>query len=234
VGARCRYEHGRREPPFLPTAERTDMPSAEVLFAFVVTTSLFAFIPGPAMFYAAARTMAGGRRAGFMAVLGIHLGAYFHIVAAAAGLIALFHAVPIAYAAVKIVGAIYLIWLGISLFRAKASFVTGLAETTAGSSRKAFAQSVIVEVLNPKTAIFFVAFLPQFVDASAGFPLWVQFVILGAIVNLIFTLADVLSVVLADVVLGKMRRSSGVQKIVQRIGGMILVGLGTRLAMERS
>lgn len=86
-------------------------PTIDVLLAFAVTTALFAFIPGPAMLYAAARTMAGGRRAGLMAVLGINIGAYVHVIAAAAGLSALFNAVPVAYTIVKLVGALYLIWL---------------------------------------------------------------------------------------------------------------------------
>ncbi len=97
------------------------MPGADILIAFVLTTAAFAFIPGPAMLYAAARTMAGGRKAGLMAVLGIHIGAYAHVAAAAAGLTFLFHAVPLLYSLVKLAGAAYLVWLGVSMFRAKES-----------------------------------------------------------------------------------------------------------------
>ncbi len=95
------------------------MPSSELLIAFLVTAAIFAFIPGPAMLYAAARTLAGGRWSGLMATLGIHIGCYAHIVAAATGLSILFHAVPVLYMAVKLVGAAYLIWLGVSMFRAR-------------------------------------------------------------------------------------------------------------------
>ncbi|MFK4259931.1 LysE family translocator [Agrobacterium tumefaciens] len=208
------------------------MPALDILLAFVVTTSIFAFIPGPAMLYAAARTMAGGRQAGLMAVLGIHIGAYIHIIAAAAGLSILFHAVPVAYTLVKLAGAIYLIWLGISLFRARDA---GTEDSPAPkSARKAFMESITVEVLNPKTAIFFMAFLPQFVDSTASFPVWVQFAILGTMVNAIFTFADVVCVLLAGLIMTRLKQSTTVQKLVQRAGGTVLVGLGAHLALQRN
>lgn len=210
------------------------MPDWNILFAFLVTTSVFAFIPGPAMLYVAARTIAAGRTAGMMAVLGVHLGSYAHIVAAAAGLSVLFHAVPVVYALVKLAGAIYLIWLGISLFRAKAAGAGDLQAETPRSARKAFAESIVVEVLNPKTAIFFLAFLPQFVDSAASFPVWVQFVVLGLAVSIIFTIADVFAVALAGLVMARLNRSTTAQKLAQRAGGTILVGLGAHLALQRS
>jgi threonine/homoserine/homoserine lactone efflux protein len=209
------------------------MPSLDVLLAFAVTTAIFAFIPGPAMLYAAARTMAGGRTAGLMAVLGIHLGAYAHIVAAAAGLSALFHAVPVAYTCVKLAGAAYLIWLGISLFRSKDVTEESGSGAAPKGGRRAFMQSVTVEILNPKTAIFFLAFLPQFVDGDAGLPIWAQLAILGTMVNLIFTFADVVSVLLADVILAWLKRSSGVQSLVRKAGGTVLIGLGAHLALQK-
>lgn len=209
------------------------MPSTEVLIAFLATTAIFAFIPGPAMLYAAARTLAGGRWSGLMASLGIHIGGYAHVFAAAAGLSVLFHAVPPLYMAVKLAGAIYLIWLGISLFRAKAQGEVDMPGTAPKSARRAFLQSVTVEVLNPKTAIFFMAFLPQFIDAS-GAPVWIQFVVLGTIVNLMFSFADIVSVLLASAVMARLRRSNRAQKLMQRAGGAILVGLGTHLALQRS
>jgi threonine/homoserine/homoserine lactone efflux protein len=210
------------------------MPPLELLLAFLATTAIFAFIPGPAMLYAAAQTLAGGRWSGLMASLGIHLGGYVHVIAAAAGLSVIFHAVPTLYMAVKLFGAAYLVWLGISLFRAKTqgdAAITGLA---AKSGRRAFIESITVEVLNPKAAIFYLAFLPQFVDTSASFAIWVQFILLGTIVNTMFSVADMLAVVLAGVVMSKLRRSSQAQRIMQRMGGSILVGLGAHLAFQRS
>lgn len=210
------------------------MPDWNILFAFLVTTSIFAFIPGPAMLYVAARTMVAGRKAGMMAVLGVHLGSYAHIIAAAAGLSVLFHAVPVVYGLVKLAGAIYLIWLGISLFRAKAAGAGDLQAETPRSARKAFAESIVVEVLNPKTAIFFLAFLPQFIDSAASLPVWVQFVVLGLAVSVIFTIADVFAVALAGLVMARLNRSSTAQKLAQLAGGTILVGLGAHLALQRS
>ena len=210
------------------------MPSTELLIAFLATTAIFAYIPGPAMLYAAAQTMAGGRRSGLMAVLGIHLGCYVHVFAAAAGLSMLFHAVPLLYTVVKLAGAGYLVWLGISLFRARVQGDDMPSGFAPKSGWRAFFESVTVEVLNPKTAIFFLAFLPQFVDASAALPVWVQFVVLGTVVNLMFSSADVVCVMLAGVVTDRLKRSSRAQRWMQRAGGMVLVGLGAHLALQRS
>ncbi|TIT55679.1 MAG: LysE family translocator, partial [Mesorhizobium sp.] len=126
------------------------MPSTELLIAFFATTAIFAYIPGPAMLYAAAQTMARGRWSGLTAALGIHLGGYVHVFAAAAGLSVLFHAVPPLYMAVKLVGALYLIWLGISLFRKRVEGDVALPAIERKSACRAFFESIAVEVLNPK------------------------------------------------------------------------------------
>ncbi|TIV71143.1 MAG: LysE family translocator [Mesorhizobium sp.] len=197
------------------------MPSTELLIAFFFTTAIFAYIPGPAMLYAAAQTMARGRWSGLTAALGIHLGGYVHVFAAATGLSVLFHAVPPLYMAVKLIGALYLIWLGVSMFRKRADGDTALP-------------SITVEVLNPKTAIFFMAFLPQFIDASAAFPVWLQFVILGTIVNLMFSSADIACVFLAGALIARLRRSGRAQRLMQRAGGAVLVGLGVHVALQKA
>ncbi|MER9479864.1 LysE family translocator [Mesorhizobium sp. M0494] len=210
------------------------MPSTELLVTFFATTAIFAYIPGPAMLYAAAQTMARGRWSGLMAALGIHLGGYVHVFAAAVGLSVLFHAVPVLYMAVKLVGALYLVWLGVSLFRAKAQGDVVLPGIQPKSARRAFLESVAVEVLNPKTAIFFMAFLPQFIDASAAFPVWLQFVVLGTIVNLMFSSADIVCVILAGAVIARLRQSSRAQRLMRRAGGAVLVGLGVHVALQKS
>lgn len=209
------------------------MPSIEVLLAFAVTTAVFAFIPGPAMLYAAARTMAGGRKAGLMAVLGIHTGAYVHIIAAAAGLSALFHAAPLVYIGVKMAGAAYLVWLGISLFRTSDTEGDAPALPAPKAGYRAFIESVTVEVLNPKTMIFFTAFLPQFIDNGAAMPIWVQFAVLGMAVNLIFTFADVVCVFLAGLIVSRLKRSGTVQRLTRKAGGTVLIGLGAHLALQK-
>ncbi len=209
------------------------MPSYQILLTFLVTAAIFAFMPGPAMLYAAARTIAGGRREGLMASLGIHLGGYAHVIAAAAGLAVLFHAVPPLYAAVKLAGAAYLIWLGIAMFRNRETGVSPTSGIPPRSGRRAFLESVLVEVLNPKTALFYLAFLPQFVDAAAGLPVWLQFLLLGAVVNAMFSAADLMAVFLAGLVGARLRGAGRFQKWLHRLGGSILVGLGVHLAVTR-
>lgn len=208
------------------------MPSFDLLLAFFAATALFAYMPGPAMLYAAAQTIARGRRAGLMASLGIHLGGYVHVIAAAAGLSVLFHAVPTLYAAVKLAGAAYLVWLGIRLIRQKAETGALPQVSSTRSARRAFLESIAVEVLNPKTAIFFIAFLPQFTDAAAAWPIWVQLFVLGTIVNLMFTSADLVCVFLAGAVTERIRRSGRAQRVAQVAGGGILMGLGVHLARQ--
>lgn len=209
------------------------MPSTELLLAFIATAATFAFIPGPAMLYAAAQTVARGRWPGLMAVLGLHLGGYAHVIAAAAGLSILFHAVPTLYLAVKLLGAAYLIWLGISLFRGRAQESAAPADLPSKSARRALLESIAVEICNPKTAIFFMALLPQFTDASAEFPVWFQFIVLGSIVNLMFSIADVVAVLLAGTVVQRLKRSSHALRLMERLGGATLVGLGIHVGLQK-
>ncbi|WP_420547955.1 LysE family translocator [Curvivirga sp.] len=209
------------------------MPSIEIFIAFLIATSVFAYMPGPSMLYTAAQTIARGRKAGWLAVTGIHIGGYVHVAAAALGLAILFEAVPFLYMALKFAGALYLIWLGIKLFRSQQSF--GIDTVTADSKgpKRAFWESVIVEILNPKTAIFYVAFLPQFTNPMASLPMWAQLFILGTVVNVMFTSADVFCVLLADKVTTFLKRSQKAGRWVQRIGGGTLITLGLNVAFNR-
>ncbi len=211
------------------------MPSFEHLIPFFIATAIFAFVPGPAILYTAAQTLARGKRAGIMAALGIHFGCYVHVIAAALGLSAIFIHVPVAYIVVKIVGAVYLVWLGISLIRQKVASEMPVGAGASGApktARRAFIESMWVEILNPKVAIFFIAFLPQFVDAAAGLPVWAQFLVLGAFVNISFSTADVVVIMAADKVARKMKSSGAGPKIVQALSGVTLIGLGARLALS--
>lgn len=209
------------------------MASLEVLLAFLLATLVFAYMPGPAVLYVAAQTMSRGRRAGFMAVLGIHLADYVHVLAAALGLSAIFRHVPELYLAMKLVGAAYLIWIGIGFFRNVAP-VPATAAPAPRSPLRALVDSLAVELLNPKTTIFFVSFLPQFVDPAAGLPLWAQFLILGVAVNLLFTSSSILTVLTAAYMQAKVSRNGVMQRLVRALGGTILIGLGARIALDRS
>ncbi len=209
------------------------MPSGELFIAFFLATCIFAYMPGPSTLYAAAQTIARGRRAGWYASLGIHLGGYVHVLAAALGLAVLFKAVPILYTALKFGGAVYLIWLGYKMFTSKAKLDDTKFSVETKSPRRAFWESVTVEVLNPKTAIFYVAFLPQFTDPNASFAIWAQLLILGTIVNIMFSSADVLCVILADKVTAFFKNSSSTNNLAQRLGGSILILLGLNIALNR-
>jgi len=209
------------------------MPASDVLITFFATVMIFSVIPGPSMFYALAQTLAGGRRSGLLAALGVHLACYWHILAAAAGLSVLFHAIPAVYLAFKLAGAGYLIWLGIQMYFAKAANVLDV-QIAARPTASVFRQSIIIEVLNPKTAVFFLAFLPQFVDPAASFPIWLQFLILGTFANLVFSTVEVVYVLLADMLASRLQRSGTAQRMMQRAGGTVLVGLGAHLALQRT
>jgi len=208
------------------------MPSFEILIAFFVTTAMFAYMPGPAMIYVSAQTLARGRRAGLMASLGVHLGGYIHVGAAAFGLAALLALVPQVYLAVKLAGALYLVFLGIMMIKNR-NEQTVQQTGTQKDAHQAFVESIIVEVLNPKTAIFFVAFLPQFVDLNAAWPVWVQMVVLGTIVNLLFSSADLFCVLFASLMIKRLRRSGAGAKWAKMAGGSFLVVLGAKLALDR-
>ena len=207
------------------------MPSIEILIAFVAAASVFAYMPGPGTLYTAAQTIARGRSAGLMATLGLHLGGYVHVIAAAAGLSMLFHAVPVMYTILKIAGAVFLVWLGIKLIVQRRD--DSIPEVRVKTGRSAFIESITVEVLNPKTALFFLAFLPQFTDGSAVLPLWAQFLVLGCIVNLMFSSADLICVFMAGAIVERLRRSSRAQIIARRVGGSLLIALGANLVLQR-
>lgn len=209
------------------------MTSLELFLAFAAATLLFAYMPGPALLYTAAQTIAHGRRSGFLAALGIHLGCYLHVIAAAFGLSAIFTHVPEAYLALKIVGAAYLIWLGVGILRSSGALVSA-DDIPPKTAHRAFFESMLVEVLNPKVALFFIAFLPQFVDPAASIPIWVQFLVLGTLVNLTFSSADIVTVVFASAVMRRMTRGGRALDLSRKAGGALLIGLGVRLALSRA
>jgi threonine/homoserine/homoserine lactone efflux protein len=185
--------------------------------------------PGPDMLYVAARSTSEGRAAGIVSSLGIATGTLFHITAVALGLAALLAAVPVAYAAVRIGGAIYLVYLGV---RALATHSAGSARAVANAPLAAiFRQGVITNILNPKVALFFLAFLPQFVDPTRGNPA-VQIVVLGLIFDTSGTLVNTAVALGASRAAAGMRASSRTGDILRKATGTIFIGLGLRLALS--
>ncbi|MBW8905027.1 MAG: LysE family translocator [Betaproteobacteria bacterium] len=183
--------------------------------------------PGPDMMYVAARGVADGRRAGIVAALGIGAGTLVHIAALALGLAALLAAVPLAYESLRIAGALYLVVIGLQLLlrRPRADKLQTLAPSPLAT---VFAQAVLTNVFNPKVALFFLAFLPQFVDPAAG-PALAQIVLLG----LLFDVQDVAVALLASGSTARLRANARAVSLLQRLTGAVFVALGARLAVAK-
>lgn len=201
-------------------------------FLFFLTAALvIALTPGPGILYVAARTLAGGRGEGYASVLGTGLGGFVHVTAGAVGVSALVLASAEAFTLLKFLGALYLIYLGIKTWRgARAAPELGLVAAT-GAAR-AFREGVLVEALNPKTAAFFLAFIPQFVDPHAG-GVALQFVLLGVVSVALNTAVDAVVVHGATSLRARLlRRPDLVRRLRQTAGGIMCV-LGISLALTR-
>ena len=205
-------------------------------FALYVAAALvLAITPGPGIFYIAARTLAGGRAEGVASSFGTGLGGMVHVVAGSLGLSAIVLASAELFTVLKFVGAAYLVWLGIRTIQsARKAADFGAAASPIGP-RRAFREGVLVEALNPKTAAFFLAFIPQFVELSAGH-VAMQFVLLGFISVVLNTLADV---VVAFAATRIRERAAARPALIRRLregsgAGMVALGLGLALAKRPS
>lgn len=201
---------------------------------FLTASLALAFAPGPGMLYVLSRTIAGGKSVGVASTLGAACGGFFHVIAAAIGVSALLAASPIAFTIVKYLGAVFLVYLGVKMV-ASAFNDYGLDHSqpnaTKGNELKnAFSQGIISEILNPKTAVFFLAFIPQFIAPSQGY-VFFQFFLLGVIVVLLNTIPDFIIVFFSKPI-EKLWKSSNRFRIIQKIiSGIILVALGVYLAL---
>jgi threonine/homoserine/homoserine lactone efflux protein len=202
------------------------------LALFAVAGLLLNLAPGPDMLYIIARSLAQGRRAGVVSAAGISAGCLVHTAAAALGISALLRVSPLAYDALRLAGAAYLIWLGVRTLTAKRARLEAPSVASA-DLRRIFWQGFATNVLNPKVALFFVAFLPQFADATRG-SIAVQIAILGLI--FIFNGFWVCWAVAqaAAAAGGWMARKAGAVDALNRVGGAVMLGLGINLALRRS
>jgi len=205
------------------------MPSIEMVLVFMAAALALNLTPGPDMLYVTARSVSDGRAAGVLAAFGIATGTLVHIAALALGLAALLAAVPLAYDAVRIAGAIYLAAIGIQLV-VRPRTAAAIAALPRSRLRVIFMQAVITNVLNPKVALFFLAFLPQFVDRAAGPPV-PQVILLGVLFNLQGTLVNVGVALLASRGTSWLRSNEQRVTALQRMTGALFVALGARLAM---
>ncbi len=203
------------------------MPTATTIALFSLAGLALAVVPGPAVTYIVTQSIDKGRRAGVISALGISGGGLVHVAAATAGLSALVASSATAFTAVKLVGAAYLIVVGIRRILARE---TEAAEQPAAAPlRKLFAQGVVVNVLNPKTALFFLAFLPQFVETSRG-PVALQVAVLGAIFVVIAAASDCAYALLASILAGRLRASPRAVRAQAWASGGIFVVLGITAA----
>lgn len=198
-------------------------PTWPLMLAFFAASLALAVTPGPAVVYIITRTLAQGRGAGLASTAGVALGNLGNATGAALGLAALFAVSSLAFTVVKYAGAAYLVWLGIKALRARDAAAT---ETRFGeaSLRRIFREGFLVALLNPKTAIFFAAFLPQFMDPSASTPL--QSIALGAVFVVIACMTDSVYVLAASVLAPLLARARGAASAGRYVTAGAFIGLG--------
>jgi threonine/homoserine/homoserine lactone efflux protein len=201
------------------------MPTFSTLLLFITATMALLVVPGPAVVYIVTRTVAQGRAAGLISVLGIHVGSIFYVLLTSLGMSALLLASSTAFEIVKWLGVAYLVWLGVQKLWLQRTDDGSVAEPPPMSNLRIFAQGVLVNILNPKTLVFFVAFLPQFVDPARGSVAWqllffgVGFIVLGIV-------SDGTYALLASALSGKLRRTAKARRRLDLSSGMIYILLG--------
>jgi threonine/homoserine/homoserine lactone efflux protein len=202
-------------------------PDSTSLWLFGLAALALLAIPGPAVLYIVVQSAEQGRRAGLASVAGVHLGTLAHVAAASAGLSALIVASSLAFGAVKYAGAAYLVYLGVRKLLARDPVTrVGLDREPL---RRAFARGAIVNLLNPKTALFFLAFLPQFVSPDRG-GVWSQALVLGLLFVGLGLVTDSLYALAAGTVAGLLRRKAGA---VRYGSGIVFIALGASAALAK-
>jgi threonine/homoserine/homoserine lactone efflux protein len=205
------------------------MPDGSTLLLFIGASLALLAIPGPAVIYVVMRSVDQGRAAGLVSMLGVETGTFAYALAAAAGLSGLIAASAMAFTAVKYAGAVYLVYLGVRKLlerdRPQEIALTGRSQL--------YIKGVLVQLLNPKIAIFFVAFLPQFVDSSRG-PIAAQILLLGSIFTALAVLSDGAYVLVGGAVGGWIRASRRARGWIAKVSGGVYIGLGLTAALSGS
>jgi threonine/homoserine/homoserine lactone efflux protein len=209
------------------------MPELSQLAVYIAAALLLAITPGPGIFYVAARTLAGGRAEGVASSIGTGLGGMVHVLAGSLGVSAIVLASAELFTALKLIGAAYLVWLGFRTFRAAGREAAAMLDDGAAlGARRAFREGVLVEALNPKTAAFFLAFIPQFVEPAAGH-VALQFVVLGFVSVVLNTLADVAVAVAASRIREGAAARPGLVRRLREASGAAMIALGIGLSLAR-
>jgi threonine/homoserine/homoserine lactone efflux protein len=208
------------------------MPDASTYALFVAAALALLLVPGPAVIYVVARSVEGGRLTGLVSVLGVELGTLLHVVFAAAGLSAIVVSSAAAFSVVKWLGAAYLIWLGFKSILGRDGGEEEAPYGGDGNRLRVFSQSVLVQVLNPKVALFFLAFLPQFVDPTRG-AAWTQVVVLGTTLAILGLFTDGLYALLGGTAGGWIRtRGLGLRRAGRYVTGGVYIALGAVAAFS--
>ena len=210
------------------------LPTHSQLLFFVTTAAILLAIPGPAVLYIVGRSIGQGRNAGLISALGIGLGTLIHTDAAAVGLSALLVSSATAFSVVKYLGAAYLVYLGIQRLRSEESLAAA-SDTVAprATLARVFSQGIVVNVLNPKTALFFFAFLPQFIDPARGH-VATQILSLGVLFACMGTASDCLWALFSGSVAGWLRNKQRWMRNERYVSGGILISLGLATALAGS
>ena len=211
------------------------MPDGPTFALFVAAALALLLVPGPAVIYIVARSVEGGRLTGLVSVLGVELGTLLHVVFAAAGLSAIVVSSAVAFSVVKWLGAAYLVWLGLRQILGRDGGDQEAPPSGSGENRlRVFSQSVLVQVLNPKVALFFLAFLPQFVDPSRS-AAWTQVVVLGTTLATLGLFTDGLYALLGGTAgewIRKQRAGAGLRRARRYVTGGVYIALGAVAAIS--
>ena len=207
------------------------MPPLETLLVFTIAAFIMNLSPGPSNLYVMSRSVAQGSTAGAIAACGLAVGSLVHVAAAAFGLSAVFVYSPVAYTVLKLLGAGYLIYLGLNYLFSKSEVPMAPRRVAKRTYPKILRESVLVEATNPKTALFFLAFLPQFVDIAAGPPA-PQLLLLGFIVTLTAIPCDLLVAYSSSKISRWLLERADARRIQEQISGTILIGLGFYVAFQ--
>ena len=206
------------------------MPSIESLLAFGIASLALLVIPGPAVLYIINRSVADGRNVALTAVAGLEIGNFMHVIAATVGLSAVIATSAAAFSAVKWIGAGYLIYIGIRTLATKPQAVNQLNDPM--SRRRAFTQGIVVNTFNPKVALFFLSFLPQFIDANRGSAA-LQSLVLGSTFVVLGCISDSLFAILASALRGTLLRGKSLPFVQRYVAGSVFIALGAIASTTR-
>ena len=215
--------------PALPILQKEIALNGTNFTLFLLAALVIAAVPGPGIFYVAARTLSGGKRAGIASTFGTALGGLVHVIAGGLGVSAIILASAELFTVLKFAGALYLVWLGLKTFREARDLPQ---QVVAVGTQRVFREGVLVEALNPKTAAFFLAFIPQFIDPAGGY-VALQFITLGLISVALNTLADVVVVMMAATARAGLTRNPNLLQRLRQGSGLFIAGLGVSLALAR-